>query len=424
MSSIGGGALPPGASPPGGAGGPQPGNVVAQAGAGVALELGQVYSAEVTALLDGKTEILLGNRYLLAATPFNFSVGDRLALRLTQQTAQLLTFQLALPGTESAAPAADTAAELTALLRAAGLADTTANRAVLTTLLQAGIPLSQRSFSEVAQLMAELPGLPLAGFIPLYKELLDRQLQPPQAVLRQLALLSLQRPDAAGLLPEIAAFRPAAKPRRAPVGAAGDALSEAGSEADDDGSGAGAAELQQLARLLYSSPEFELAEALRAAHGRAGGRVTVELQDLANVTPGATEDNSPALALATALRVRHALQPAQGTLLIPLDFDGERVEARLDFRQLAQRYYQRDFHMRLSLRTAAQGPVEVQFHTHGAGLSVSILAAEPGTAQAYDAELAGLRRDLERGDTGYVLHKLEAGLASLGPSAPLSEALP
>lgn len=403
--------------------------MLVQAGADSTLQVGQLYSAEVTALLDGKTELLIGNRYLLAATPFNFSVGDRLTLRLAQQSPQLLTFQLALPGTGTLAvdPGAG-AVDLATLLRATGLADTAANRSALTTLLQAGIPLTQQTFDTIQQLMAALPGLPLAGFLPLYKELLNRELRPSQAVLRQLALLSLQRPETAALLASAVPLRPAGRPRRGSADAASDSpagLDAAASEQDPQAQTA--AELQALVRLLYSSPEHQLAQALTGARAATehAGQVTVELFDTANVQPrrGSLDDDA-GLALATALRVRSALTPGQGSLSVPLELDGEPVELRLDYRQLAQRFYQRDFHLRLSLQTAAQGPVEVLLHTHGAGLSVSILAGDAGTADAYQAELDSLREQLEQGDTGYVLHKLEAEVASLGLNAPVAEALP
>jgi hypothetical protein len=428
MSSIGGGGLPPGATPGSSSVAGQGGNVVAPAGTGAELQLGQLYSAEVTDLLDGKTELLIGNRYLLAASPFNFSVGDRVTLRLTQQTPQLLTFQLALAGAGGGlgAPAemGEAAGELSTLLRAAGLEDTPTTRNVVTLLLQSGLPLTQRTFSELDQLLAALPGLPLTGFIPLYKELLERGLQPSQAVLRQLALLSAQRPDAAGLLAGALPLRPPGRPRRGPVPPEDSPRDNTADEPADEPA-VTAAELRMLAQWLYSSPEHRMAQVLLGAKP-ADSRpeeTTVELYDQRNVSPR-DPAVAGALGLTTALRVRHALKPGQGTLLLPLAFDGEPVPARLDFRQLEQRYYQRDFHLRLSLTTRDQGPVEVLLHTHGSGLSISILASEPATAEAYAAEAEELRASLAAADSGYVLHRLETGVASLGVSAPVAETLP
>lgn len=369
----------------------------ARSGAGPlaqALQLGQVYPAQVTALLDGKTEILLGNRYLLAASPFSFSVGDRLLLRLTALE-PLLTFQLTLPGAAAAAAGGtDAAAALSSVMRAAGLPDSSASRVAVSLLLSSGLPLTQQSYSDISMLLGQLPAAAVAAFLPFYRELLGRGLRLSTGLLRQTALLSADEQAGAGSIASL--LQPARQRQGTRMQGAVAGLAGGGGEPPD------ADELAALAALLYSSPEAALARAQDA----------VELDDLLNTGLADAEEDAELLALLTAIRLKAGLSAGGRSFVLPLLLDGEAVALELEHTPLAQEFYQRREHLRLRLRTAEQGPLEVQFQTNGGSLSINILAQDADTLAAYEAELDNLRAEFA-GDGGYALRQLTVSAATL-----------
>jgi hypothetical protein len=253
--------------------------------------------------------------------------------------------------------------------------------------------LTQRSVGELQQLVQSLNPAVVAAFLPYYRELLEREIRPGPAVLRQLALLAARSPESSSLL--LSLLPPAARSgRRAePGGRAGlnTPARQRIAELAGGGDAPSGAELQELTQLLYGSPELALLEARQEA----------ELSDLANTGVDDSEEAEELLALLVAQRARAALGQGPDELLLPLDIDGRAVALELEHSLLGQEYYQQQHYLRLRLETPEQGPVEIHLRTHGTGLTVQMLAQDEDTLAAYQDDLPLLEEELRSGEPGY-----------------------
>ncbi|MBN2082709.1 hypothetical protein JW859_10970 [bacterium] len=381
------------------------------------LAVGQLYRVEVTDVLPGKVEFLLGNQYLLAATPFRFRTGDVINLRLIERTADLLTFQLTLPPAgEGEQP------DVTALLRAARLPDTADNRVALTVLLRAGITVNNRTLGEVAQLIANLPAESVAAFLPLYRELVAKGLILAPEILEQLARQSGQAPELSGTL--AAAFermqkRGARDKKRLLDEAVAGALTSLESDRDLPTAQA----LKDKLRLLYGSPEKALYEALLAAaeddtpveaEEDEAPAQAVDLTDLANIALGeeVPAELAVALNMLQALRIESLFTPNGDELRLPVVLDGEPTEVGISVSLLAEQYYQKDYALRVRVENATQGKVEFQLRTRGPGLYVDVLAAAEETLAVYRDGLAEFTDSLNAG-TPFFVRRIDAKRGSL-----------
>ena len=386
------------------------------------LTQGMIYRVEITDLLPGKVEFLLGNQYLLATTSLRFTAGDVVNLRLVQRSPELLVFQLALP---SSASLAQYSADAATLLRAAGLPATAVNQQALAMLVRSGTPVSGGNIDALAQLLNTYPPEALAGFLPLYKELIQRGLKLNTAILNQLAQLPLAAPELAGLLAEsLAQLRSNRAKGRGSSRKLEDAVEAALARYSDDDDLPTAQALKEQLRLLYGSPECTLRDAIVALHREARERdseaedtllpseaaeLTVDLHDLHNLAAGDGEELPPELAQAFVLmdaqRVKDAIANDTQAVL-PLLFDGEPVTVQMSVSVLAEQYYQKDYTVRLRITGASQGDVEIQLRTRGPGLYVDVSAEKPATVEAYRARLDEFAKELP--ETGFIPRRLDA----------------
>lgn len=381
------------------------------------LTQGQLYRVTVTSVLPGKAEILIGNQYLLAATQLKFQPGDVITLKLAERTPELLRFQLALPGLNATAGVENTAEQqLQILLRAAGLADSEANRTLLTLLVGQDVALSGRSLSEVAQLLQHYPPEVLAQFMPLYKELLKRQISLDSTVLRQLVWLNSAEPRLAALLLQLpAAQRHVRQRSEVRKSGTGDTFRTAIFTTVDEASLPSAAQLRDSLHLLYGSPEAALQRLLRNFADEEGepsitAGKTLVLRDLANLVPADAADAATGeiLALLQAIRVSASLEPRRFTVFLPLLLERIPTEIKLSLALLAEQFYQKDYLLRMQVSNELQGDVAITVRTRGNGLSVDIRAGDPQVRSAYQAQLDQLRAELEQ-DHGFVIRHLSAG---------------
>jgi hypothetical protein len=376
------------------------------------LSVGQLYRVTVTASYPGKAEILIGNQYLLAATPFRFQAGDVITLKLAARSPELLQFQLALPTVAGEQAAAD----LTTLLRAAALPDTPDNRAALTTLLQSGAPVSTRAMADVAQMLGALPQAAVAAFMPIYKQLLERNIRLDQVLLLQLARLeqagSSPPPLAAalaGALGQLQRERERSGQRKRPLE---EALSQALQSVEEDKSTSDAQALKEQIALLYGSPEaaiLSLLQSLSAENDAAGPRLEqLELSDLLSLATG--EKLEPGLSglldMLQAIKFVNALAPGKLALALPMVLDGEPTDVQLNLQLLSEQYYHKDYAVRIRVENETQGKVEFQLRTRGPGLYVDVMAEDEATLAAYNAEGERFAEELGQG-AGFLLRKLE-----------------
>ena len=380
------------------------------------LVVGQLYRVQITDTLPGKAEFLLGNQYLLAATQFQFQPGDVVNLKLVERTAELLTFQLTLPG--GTTTPAEASSDMATLLRAIAAPDTAENRMALVTLMRAGVAVSPRSLGEVAQLINTVPPESIAAFLPLYKELVDKGLKPELAVLEQMARLSGSAPELAALLQESLDKARRRRGGRDKSKLLEDAIEAAITSLDDDHLPT-AALLREKLRLLYGSPEKQLRDALQGITEEAPGRgkqpeLHLELNDLANLAVG--EDIPAELAVALnivqALRITASLHQEATNLTLPVEIDGEPTEVHLSINVLAEQYYQKDYSLRLRVRNETQGRVEVLIRTRGPGLSIDVLSGDREVLEAYRASFEQLTAEIN-GDGGFFVRRVDAGAQSL-----------
>jgi hypothetical protein len=408
-------SVPAAPVPPAGAG-----QVVIPAG-GVRLaelSVGQVYRVTVTAVMPGKAEILIGNQYLLAATPFRFSEGDTLALKLIARTPELLQFQLALPAGSAEAEAQD----LATLLRAAAMPDTVDNRNALALLLQSGVAVSARTMQDALALLSAMPLAAALSSMPLYKELTERNIRLDKALTLQLARLQLSAPGLpplagalAGALAQIQRERVRGGQRRK---ALEDALSAALGGVGAEASAASAQELKERAGLLYGAPEKALLDMLKALSAadqpQQQSAPALELNDLPNLLAG--EELPPevlnALLMLQAVRIVNALAPQRLALALPTLIAEEPTDVQLSLQTLAEQYYHKDYALRIRVENETQGKVEFQLRTRGPGLYVDVLAEDETTRAAYEAQAGRFREELEQG-AGFIVRKLEVGQQSL-----------
>jgi hypothetical protein len=382
------------------------------------LSVGGLYRVTVTGVYPGKAEILIGNQYLLAATPFKFQTGDVLTLKLVERSAELLRFQLALPSGAGQAQQAQT--ELATLLRAAVLPDTAGNREVLATLLRGAVPVTLQSVSDITQLLASLPQQAVAAFMPLYRELLERKLRVPQDVLRQMALVGRgEQPLAAalsGALEELAEQRRKSGKART---ALEQSLAQVLASADNE-DGTSWRELRAALLALYGSPERRLRDALLSndnqpdeAVEEQAALVELALDDLANLAHDEelSAGMRDALAALQALRITSSLDDAHLTLNLPLLLDGQATELQLSLTLLAEQYYQKDYALSMRLQNAVQGKVELRLRTRGPGVNVDVLAPDEAVRQAYEAELPRLVEELQ--EDGWVVRHAGAQVHAL-----------
>jgi hypothetical protein len=397
------------------------------------LTAGALYRVEITDLLPGKVEFLIGNQYLLASTSLRFYAGDVVNLRLVQRSPELLVFQLALPASASLE---QDGADLATLLRAANLPATEANQHALSMLIRSGISVSNRSVDGFAQLLTTYPPEVLAGFMPLYKELIERELKLSPAILRQLVQLPEAAPELAGLLAGALAKLQSGRTRGRNGGQQlEDAVEAALARFSEEEDLPTAQALKEQLRLLYGSPERALRDAVQTARrrheaqerveeqaGQPGSRagkpqrepqpLDVELADLYNLAAGqrVPAELAEALELLQALRVKSAVTK-DTQAVIPLLLDGEPATAQLNITVLAEQCYQKDYAVRLRVSGASQGEVEIQLRTRGPGLYVDIVAAEAETAEAYRARLDEFAAELP--ETGFLPRRVDAGVGQL-----------
>lgn len=386
------------------------------------LTVGQLYRVQITDVLPGKAEFLLGNQYLLATTPFRFQVGDNVTLRLVGLTPELLTFQLTLPGGQ----AGQSDADLAMLLRAANMPNTADNRAALTQLVLAGIPVSNRSMGEMVQLLGTVPPEAIAAFLPLYKELIERMLHPTPEVLRQLALMSTGTPELSALLSSaLAKLRSGRASRRGGQGALDDAVEAALTAVEREEDLPTMQALKDKLRLLYGSPEKALRELLMelaaddvtrsgAKRGRERPSAHLELDDIANIALGeqVPAELAAALNILQALRIENALARDAMEFVLPLTIDEEPTDVQVSISVLAEQYYQKDYALRIRVKNRTQGAVEFQLRTRGPGLSIDILAEREETLTAYQQQLARFEEDITDG-TGYFVRQAKVAHQSL-----------
>ncbi len=399
------------------------------------LTPGTTYRVEITDLLPGKVEFLLGNQYVLASTNLRFSAGDVVNLRLVQRSPELLVFQLALP---VAASLEQYEADVATLLRAANLPATEANQQALTMLIRSGIAVSNRSIDSLAQLLMLYPPEVLASFMPLYKDLIERELKLSPAILRQLVQLPQTAPELAGLLAEsLAKLQSGRARRRSASRQLEDAVEAALARFSEDDDLPTAQALKEQLRLLYGSPERVLRDAVLAArrrHEAAQAEDTaqvaqpldspaplpseelvvaeVELRDLYNLAAGqpVPPELAQALELIQALRVKSAVTKDTQAVL-PLLLDDEPATMQLSVQVLGEQYYQKDYAVRLRISGASQGKVEIQLRTRGPGLFVDIVTAEADTAEAYRARLDEFTEEVR--ETGFLPRRVAAEVGQL-----------
>jgi hypothetical protein len=386
------------------------------------LAVGQLYRVQITDVFPGKAEFLLGNQYLLATTPFKFQVGDNVTLRLVGLTPQLLTFQLTLPGGQAGQADAD----LAMLLRAANMPDTADNRAALSQLVLAGIPVSNRSMGEMVQLLSTVPQEAIAAFLPLYKELIERGMHPAPEVLRQLALMSTGTPELSALLSTaLTKLRGQRTSRRGGQGALDDAVEAALTAVEREEDLPTMQALKDKLRLLYGSPEKALRELLmelsaedaasgKTKHARERPSAHVELGDLANIalSQHVPAELAAALNILQALRIENALARDAMEFALPLTIDGEPTDVQVSISVLAEQYYQKDYALRIRVENRTQGAVEFQLRTRGPGLSIDILAEHEETLAAYEQQLARFEEEIADG-TGYFVRRAKVAHQSL-----------
>jgi len=386
------------------------------------LTVGQLYRVQITAVFPGKVEILVGNQYLLAATALRFQEGDVVTLRLSERSADLLRFQLALPGGTTAVEGLEVQAELGTLLRALGAADAPENRAALVLLLRSGVPLTPLTLGEVASLLSVLPGPVVAAFMAFYKELVEKSLRPQLPVLIELAQLAQGAPPLASLAAAISAELQETRLKRGgKPGMYDQAVEAAALSVEDESELPTGDAVRSLMRLLYGSPERAMWQALleagappgrgQARRRRAG---TVELADLANMA--GEEDTPPSLsrlaAVVQAIRLVSALSPDRFEVPLPLILDGMPTEAQLSLQVVAEEYYQKDYALRLRVENSLQGKVEFQVRARGPQLTVDVLVSDPQVLPYYEAELPRLREELEN-ETAFSVKRVSAGVHGL-----------
>lgn len=375
------------------------------------LSVGRLYNVQVTGVLPGKVEILLGNQYLLAQTNFNFAEGDQINLKLTARTPDLLTFQLALPGGSTAAQDAS----LATLLRAGSMADTAANRAALTFLLNAGVAVTAGTLADATQVLAAVSPEAAAAFMPLLKKLNEKGLRPSVAVQTEMANMSVGKPQLAGMLSGLAN-----ELRRGRVKGGRKKLLEAieaalGGVGGEEGSETVSPDaIKDMLQLLYGSPEKELKDLLLQMADDGSRRGTAQLSDLANQLMG---EEVPAqvvemLNMLQAERIASSVSRSRLSLGLPVQIDGEPTDVQLTLALLAEQYYQKDYSLRIRVANATQGEVEIQLKTRGPGITVDIMAADEETLQAYQAEAGRLAKELAQ-DTGFIVRRVEVSPQSL-----------
>jgi hypothetical protein len=387
------------------------------------LVVGKAYRVSVTDVYPGKAEILLGNQYLLAATQLRFSPGDVIDLVLRERSPDLLVFQLILPSGEQAD---ELNARLGTLLRAANLADVVENRQAMSMLISNGISVSNRSALEIAQLLSVLPQAVVAGFLPLYKELIERNIRLDWPVLLQMAKLSGEPSNVAeqlaGVLISMQAERARDKRKNRLLNAVDSALVSVDSEDELPT----ASVLKDKLALLYGSSEKQLLDflhSLKPPDETAGrqtgieptpGKARLEFADLTNLAYGETVSAALAdvLNVLQAQRVESSLRSGRFNLILPLLLDGEPTDVQVSIQTLAEQYYQKDYAIRLRLDNTIQGKTEIQIRTRGPGISVDILAEEGSTAQAYTEQLPGFRQELQR-NTGLIPRHLAVSQTSV-----------
>lgn len=383
------------------------------------LTVGQLYRVTVTAVYPGKAEILIGNQYVLAATPFKFQEGDALTLKLVARTPELLQFQLALPGGEASEAQAQ---DLAMLLRAAAMPDSAANRDALSLLLRSGVTVSSKTMQDALQLLGAMPMAAAEATMPLYKELVERKIRLDKALTLQLARLQLASPGLPPLAAALAGALAHARQERLRSGqrrrTLEDALSAALADAGSQSGEFSAQELKERLGLLYGAPEKALLALLKehAAEDQAQQQPAPELElgDLPNLLAGEelTPELNNALVMLQAVRIANALAPDRLALAIPTLIDGEPTDVQLNMQMLFEQYYSKDYALRIRVENKTQGKVEFQLRTRGPGLFVDVLTDNEPACDAYMAESGRFRAELDDG-AGFIVRKLEVGQHSL-----------
>ena len=363
-------------------------------GAAVGFEAGNTYRAVVTGRAGEMTELVIGNRYLLARSTFNFNFnpGQSVSLLLVEARADSLIFRLV--GSEVAETSV-LPSSIRTQLENLGIRTTELNVIAARSLSQAGATLNAGNVGLFARLAAEFGDARIPVLAMIYAKLAASGANPAYSTLAAVASYIGSPPALAKSLDELRRLRERRGERRFDDALGALAISRGAHSPDD---------VKAVIEFLFSPPERDIAKAVydydESEESAEGGLSDARVGGFSALAAGlragplfssmkpAEEVEIEALrrleSQIEAVNILNAV-PGESTLAeIPLEIGGSAASAVLEYQGGPGAAYDEDEAAVFMLETPLLGKVEAHFVKRAGSLRVRVLAESERTLDAFE----------------------------------------
>lgn len=354
---------------------------------------GNTYRAIVTGKTGGLAELMIGGRYLLARSAFNFQVGQSVSLLLAEARPDLLLFRLA--GVATQALGREMPDLATAMARA-GIKPTIETLNAARILFQSGLRLSGETVNLFVRLASEFGEARMPVVAMIYAKLIAAGANPPYSTLAAIAAYVSTPPSLGKALDDLRKLRERKGETR---------LSEVLSALILHRGGASAEDIRAILDFLYSPPERDFINAVldfeEADDSEAGNDSELEIGGfpalaamLEEEFKQTAEDGDREVlrkisAQIEALNVLNALPDEAVVAEIPIEFGGKTVSAVLEYRGSAGTAYGEDFAAFLTIETEELGKIEAHIVRRAGAIKTSVMAENEDTLAALERSSGG-----------------------------------
>lgn len=365
----------------------------ARASQGEGFEAGKTYRAVVTGKVGELTELLIGNRYLLARSAFNLRPGQAISLFLAEARADLLVFRLA----GATVPAGvRIGADVEAALLKLGIASSAESALAARNLTQAGIALNAINVPLFMRLSGEFGEARMPVVAMIYAKLIAAGANPPYSTLAAIASYISTPPSLGKALDDLRKMRERRGETRLNDALGALVLGRDGASAED---------IRAILAFLFSPPERDYINAVldfeETDDAEAGNDSELEIGGFSALA-AMLEDDAPQMAEdgertalekisahVAALNVLNAL-PDEGVVAeIPIEIGGQAASAVLEYRGGPGAAYDEDFAAFLTIETEELGKIEAHIVRRAGAIRASVMAENDDTLAALERSACG-----------------------------------
>ncbi len=354
---------------------------------------GNTYRALVTGKTGGLTELMIGGRYLLARSAFNFQIGQSVSLQLAEARPDLLIFRLAGAVVQAAGREK---LDLETSMARAGIKSSPDSVRAAGILFQAGVRISAGPVGMFVRLAQEYGEARLPVVAMIYAKLAAAGANPPYSTLAAIASYIAAPPSLGKALDDLRKMRERRGETR---------LNDALGALIVRRGGAAAEDIRAILEFLLSPPERDFAGAIlefEESEQRDGaeeieigiGGFSALAAKLGADSPVAGDGGERAAiesltAQIEALNVLNALPDEAVAAEIPIEIGDEAASAVLEYRGGTGAAYGEDFAALLTIETKELGKIEAHIVRRAGAIRTSVMAENLDTLEALERASGG-----------------------------------